>query len=101
MHECTPANETKTARKRRLDHNRQVTRHASISGGGAQRPKLTALEWERRIVEAIDKEQPEHSFDMEELDGMILMAQRSQLQDRREAARTTIHRARSLDFCVF
>ena len=85
VHECTPANESKTARKRRLDRNRQATHYAAVRSS-TKRAKPTVLDWERTIVETIDKEHPESSFDMEALDDVILMSHRSRLQDRREAA---------------
>ena len=51
----------------------------------AQKRRLNPLEHERRIVDSVDEEQPELSFDMDELDDTILMAQRSQQPDRRAA----------------
>ena len=82
--ECTPSQEQGSARKRRRDRNRQAAKYAAVKA--AQKRRLNPLEHERRIVDSVDEEQPELSFDMDELDDTILMAQRSQQPDRRAAA---------------
>ena len=87
--ECTPADERKSQRKLRLDRNRQAARYAAARAErGAERARPTALDFERRIVDTVDSEQPERSFDMEALDDMILHSQYSRLKDRRDAAAT-------------
>ena len=86
MQECTPADEARCARKQRLDRNRQAARYAAVKAARSAKAKPTALDFERRIVDAVDKEQPERSFDMELLDDIIMMSHRSKLKDRRDAA---------------
>ena len=85
--ELTPAQESGSARKRRLDRNRQAEeRAAGKLLRRAKAAKPTALEFEQIIVAGVDMEQPELSFDMEALEDRILMAQYSRRQDQREAA---------------
>ena len=85
--EVTPAQESASARKRRLDRNRQAAeRAAGKLARGAKAAKPTALDFEQRIVAGVDMEQPELSFDMEALEDRVLMAQCSRRQDQREAA---------------
>ena len=85
--EVTPAQERGSARKRRLDRNRQAEIYAASKlARGAKIAKPTKLEFERRIAESVDLAQPEQSFDMEALDNRIRMAEHSWRQDQREAA---------------
>ena len=85
--QVTPAHESRSARKRRLDRNRQAEVHAAGKLlRGTKAAKLTAIDFERRIVAGIGMEQPERSFDLEALEDRILMAQYSRRQDQREAA---------------
>ena len=86
LQQCTPADEARSARKQRLDRNRQAARYAATRAARGEKIKTTALDFERRILASVDREQPECSFDMEALDDMILMSQRSQLEDQRDAA---------------
>ena len=55
---------------------------------GAKRARPTVLDFERRIVDTVDNEQPELSFDMEALEDMILLSRNSRVKDRRDAAAT-------------
>ena len=86
--EVTPAQESGSARKRRLDRNRQAEeRAAGKLLRGAKAAKPTALDFEQRIIfSSVDMEQPELSFDMEALEDRVLMAQYSRRQDQRDAA---------------
>ena len=86
VQESTPTGESGSARKRRRDRNRQAARYAGIKAARPAKKRLSALERERCIVESIDREQPERSFDMDELETEIIHAQYSLLQDRRAAA---------------
>ena len=83
----TPAHEIGSARKRRLDRNRQAEVHAACKLlRGAKAAKPTALGYEQRIVGGVDMEHPELSFDLEALEDRMLRAQYSRRQDQREAA---------------
>ena len=63
--ECTPADERKSQRKRRLDRNRQAAHYAAASAERSlKRAQPTALDFELCIIDTVDTEQPEHSFDM-------------------------------------
>ena len=85
--DVTPALERGSARKRRLDRNRQAELHAACKlSRGAKRAKPTALDFERLVVESVDMEQPELSFDMAALEDRILVAQHSTRQDQKDAA---------------
>ena len=85
--EKTPAQERGSARKRRLDRNRQAELYAvSKLARGAKVAKPTKLEFEQRVVDSVDMAHPDSSFDMEALDDRIRMAQRSWRHDQREAA---------------
>ena len=86
--ELTPAHECGSARKRRLDRNRQAELHAAakVGRGNSASAKPTKLDFERRIADSIDRAQPDLGFDMAALEDNILMAQRSRRPDQREAA---------------
>ena len=86
--DVTPALERGSARKRRLDRNRQAELHAAakVARGVATSAKPTRLDFEQRIADSIDRAQPERDFDMAALEDNILMAQHSRRPDEREAA---------------
>ena len=85
--ELTPAEECGSARKRRLDRNRQAEVYAARKlGRSAKGAKPTALDFERRIVDSVDLAQPELSFDLAALEDRILMAEYSWRHDQKEAA---------------
>ena len=86
--DVTPAHESGSARKRRLDRNRQAELHAAAKAarGEPAAAKPTRLDFERRIADSIDRAQPELGFDMAALGDNILMAQRSRRPDQHEAA---------------
>ena len=87
VQECTPPDEAKRERKLRLDRNRQAARYAATCAKrGAKRARPTSLDWKRHIVDSIDKEHPENTFDTEHLEGVLLLEERSRLKDRRDAA---------------
>ena len=72
----TPAHEIGSARKRRLDRNRQAEVHAARKLlRGAKAAKLSAVDFERRIVGSVDIDQPELSFDMEALEDRMRAAE--------------------------
>ena len=87
--EVTPAHECGSARKRRLNRNRQeeLRAAAKVVRGDSASAKPTRLDFEQRIVDSIDRAQPELGFDMEALEDNILMAHRSKRPDQKEAAR--------------
>ena len=85
--EVTPVAERSSARKRRLDRNRQAEVYAvSRLVRGAKAAKPTMLDFEQRVVDSIDMDDPECSFDMERLQDRIRMAQHSWRHDQRDAA---------------
>ena len=86
--EVTPVHERGSARKRRLDRNRQAEIYAAakLVGGANTAAKPKALDFERRVADSVDMAQPELSFDLEALDDRMRMAQHSWLPDQREAA---------------
>ena len=88
MQELQPAEECRSARKRRLDRNRQAQLYAAHRlARGRKTVKQSALDFERRIVNSVSLEQPEQTFDVSALDQRILTAQHARRRDQREAAR--------------
>ena len=86
MQQCTPADEARSARNKRLDRNRQAARFAATKAARGKMVKPTALDFERHMLASVDMEQPEQSFDMDLLDDLILEAAYSRQHDRRAAA---------------
>ena len=81
--ELTPAEERRSARKRRHDRNRQSELLAVERAGRAAKPTLS---FEQRLLNSVDRNQPELSFDMDALEGRLKTAEHSRRQDQRAAA---------------
>ena len=77
---------SRSARKRRLDCNRQAAAYASRRAAQPVRPTRTALDVQRSIAAAVDPEHPERSLDMEALDDMRLLASHGGAAKREAAA---------------
>jgi hypothetical protein len=85
--ERTPQAESHTARKRRLDRNRQAANYGmkrAARDDGSTKAKPTRLDYEKMIVETINPQQPDDGI-KESLEDRMLLAQRSHRKDIKDA----------------
>ena len=85
--ERTPQGERHSARKRRLDRNRQAEKYGikkAAHGDSTTKAKPTRLDYEKMIVDSIDPEHPDDGI-MESLEERMLSAQCSRSKDVRDA----------------
>uniref|UniRef100_A0A7S4HCN1 Uncharacterized protein n=1 Tax=Prymnesium polylepis TaxID=72548 RepID=A0A7S4HCN1_9EUKA len=81
--ELTPAEERRSARKRRRDRNRQSELLAVERTERAAKPTLS---FAQRLLDTVDREQPELSFNMDVLERRLRTAEHGWRQDQRAAA---------------